>query len=56
MQAATRTEEADDLFLRLTQLNDIGVALSETDIARLLEAILVAARTSPMPTAARCTV
>ena len=45
MQAATRTEDPADLFLRLTQLNDVGVALSrETDIARLLEAILVAAK------------
>jgi len=45
MQAATRTEDPADLFLRLTQLNDVGVALSrETDIARLLEAILGAAK------------
>ena len=45
MPAAARNEDPSDLFLRLTQLNDIGVALSrETDIARLLEAILVAAK------------
>ena len=45
MQAAARNEDPSDLFLRLTQLNDVGVALSrETDIARLLEAILVAAK------------
>ncbi len=37
---------ADDLLLRLEQLNDIGVALSkERDINRLLETILVAAKT-----------
>lgn len=36
----------DDLFLRLEQLNDIGTALSkERDINRLLETILVAAKT-----------
>ena len=46
MDAAARNDDPADLFLRLTQLNDIGVALSrETDIARLLEAILVAAKT-----------
>jgi len=45
MDAAARNDDPADLFLRLTQLNDIGVALSrETDIARLLEAILVAAK------------
>ena len=45
MQAAKRSEDPADLFLRLEQLNDIGVALSrETDIDRLLEAILVAAK------------
>jgi HD-GYP domain-containing protein (c-di-GMP phosphodiesterase class II) len=38
--------DAADLFLRLEQLNAIGVALSgETQIDRLLEAILVAAKT-----------
>ena len=46
MDAVTRNDDSADLYLRLTQLNDIGVALSgETDIARLLEAILVAAKT-----------
>jgi len=46
MDAATRNDDPADLYLRLTQLNDIGVALSgETDIGRLLEAILVAAKT-----------
>jgi HD-GYP domain-containing protein (c-di-GMP phosphodiesterase class II) len=46
MDAAARNDDPADLYLRLTQLNDIGVALSgETDIARLLEAILVAAKT-----------
>ena len=45
MQAAERSEDPADLFLRLEQLNDIGVALSrETDIDRLLETILVAAK------------
>jgi HD-GYP domain-containing protein (c-di-GMP phosphodiesterase class II) len=45
MQAAERSEDPADLFLRLTQLNNIGVALSgETDIGRLLETILVAAK------------
>jgi HD-GYP domain-containing protein (c-di-GMP phosphodiesterase class II) len=45
MDAAVRNDDPADLYLRLTQLNDIGVALSgETDIARLLEAILVAAK------------
>ena len=35
-----------DLFRRLEQLNDIGAALSkERDINRLLESILVAAKT-----------
>ncbi len=34
-----------DLFRRLTELNQIGIALSrEKDITRLLEAILVAAK------------
>jgi len=34
-----------DLFRRLTELNQIGIALSrEKDINRLLEAILVAAK------------
>ena len=46
MDAATRMDDPPDLYARLTRLNDIGVALSrETDIARLLEAILVAAKT-----------
>ena len=45
MQAAERSIDPADLFLRLEQLNDIGVALSrETDIDRLLETILVAAK------------
>jgi len=45
MDPATRKDEPSDLYSRLTQLNDIGVALSgETDIARLLEAILIAAK------------
>jgi HD-GYP domain-containing protein (c-di-GMP phosphodiesterase class II) len=45
MPAAERSEDPADLFLRLEQLNDIGVALSrETDIDRLLETILVAAK------------
>ena len=45
MQAAERSTDPADLFLRLEQLNDIGVALSsETDIDRLLETILVAAK------------
>src|SRR5262245_22798310 len=36
---------SDDLFRRLEQLNEIGVALSrERDINRLLESILVAAK------------
>ena len=44
-RASRATNDPADLFLRLTQLNDVGVALSrETDIARLLEAILVAAK------------
>jgi len=46
MDAAARNDDPADLYLRLTQLNDIGVALSgETDIGRLMEAILVAAKT-----------
>jgi HD-GYP domain-containing protein (c-di-GMP phosphodiesterase class II) len=45
MDPATRKDEPSDLYSRLTQLNDIGVALSgESDIARLLEAILIAAK------------
>ncbi len=45
MQAAARREDPADLFPRLEQLNNIGVALSkETDIDRLLETILVAAK------------
>lgn len=39
-------ETVDDLFRRLEQLNEIGAALSkEKDIDRLLEAILLAAKT-----------
>lgn len=39
-------ESADDLFLRLDQLNEIGAALSlEKDLNALLEKILVAAKT-----------
>ena len=46
MDAATRKDDPPELYARLAQLNDIGVALSgETDIGRLLEAILVAAKT-----------
>jgi HD-GYP domain-containing protein (c-di-GMP phosphodiesterase class II) len=49
MDAMDRTQQipaGDDLFARLEQLNQIGVALSkETDINRLLEAILIAAKT-----------
>ncbi|MFY9329436.1 MAG: HD domain-containing phosphohydrolase [Georgfuchsia sp.] len=42
----TNAVTVDDLFLRLEQLNDIGAALSkERDIDRLLETILVAAKT-----------
>jgi len=38
--------DAPNLFERLEQLNQIGVALSrETDINRLLETILIAAKT-----------
>ena len=45
MNAAERIPDPADLFLRLEQLNEVGVALSrETDIDRLLEAILVAAK------------
>ncbi len=45
MTAAERAPDPDDLLQRLEQLNEIGVALSrETDIERLLEAILVAAK------------
>ena len=45
MNAAERIPDPAELFLRLEQLNEIGVALSrETDIDRLLEAILVAAK------------
>src|SRR5215475_3557549 len=42
----TMNEAPDiDLFRRLTELNQIGIALSrEKDIGRLLEAILVAAK------------
>lgn len=43
---AATAPAAGDLFERLEQLNSIGVALSkETDINRLLEAILLAAKT-----------
>ena len=39
-------DSVDDLLKRLEQLNDIGAALSkERDIARLLENILIAAKT-----------
>jgi len=39
-------DDAGNLFLRLEQLNAIGAALSkERDINRLLEGILVAAKT-----------
>ncbi|MGC2519639.1 MAG: HD domain-containing phosphohydrolase [Burkholderiales bacterium] len=39
-------ETVEDLFRRLEQLNEIGAALSqETDISRLLEVILLAAKT-----------
>ena len=45
MNAAERMPDPGELFRRLEQLNAIGVALSrETDIDRLLEAILVAAK------------
>jgi HD-GYP domain-containing protein (c-di-GMP phosphodiesterase class II) len=45
MNAADRIPDPRELFLRLEQLNAVGVALSrETDIDRLLEAILVAAK------------
>jgi len=45
MDAAERIADPLDLFRRLEQLNAIGVALSrETDIDRLLEAILLAAK------------
>ena len=38
--------DTDDLFRRLEQLNEVGVALSkERDINQLLESILVAAKT-----------
>lgn len=41
-----QTPDSDDLFRRLEELNSIGVSLSkEKDIARLLEKILVAAKT-----------
>ncbi len=48
---------APDLFPRLAELNEIGIALSrEKDIDRLLEAILRGGQErSPMPTAERCT-
>jgi HD-GYP domain-containing protein (c-di-GMP phosphodiesterase class II) len=40
------TPDADDLFKRLEELNSIGVSLSkEKDISRLLEEILIAAKT-----------
>jgi len=45
MHAAEHSDDPAEMFLRLEQLNDIGVALSrETDIDRLLETILVAAK------------
>ena len=45
MDELGRPERGDDLFKRLEQLNQIGVALSqEKDITRLLEAILTAAQ------------
>jgi len=41
----TASETSDDLFRRLDQLNEIGAALSsERDITRLLEKILLAAK------------
>src|SRR4051794_2980547 len=43
---AGRLENVEDLFRRLEQLNDIGAALSlNTDLNRLLEQILIAAKT-----------
>ncbi|MBI2296340.1 MAG: GAF domain-containing protein, partial [Betaproteobacteria bacterium] len=46
MNDVHRLREAGDLLKRLEQLNQIGVALSqEKDITKLLEAILVAAKT-----------
>ena len=45
MNQMQRPPDSTNLFERLEQLNQIGVALSkETDINRLLEAILVAAQ------------
>ena len=45
MKDAGPARGADDLFKRLEQLNQIGIALSqERDITRLLEVILVAAK------------
>ena len=44
--AAMAAQTVDDLFQRLEQLNEIGASLSaERDIDRLLESILVAAKT-----------
>ena len=46
MNEMQRLPDPNNLFERLEQLNQIGVALSkETDINRLLEAILIAAKT-----------
>ena len=46
MNEMVRPPDPSNLFERLEQLNQIGVALSkETDINRLLEAILIAAKT-----------
>jgi len=46
MNQAQRPPDSSNLFERLEQLNQIGVALSkETDINRLLETILIAAKT-----------
>ena len=45
MNPMQRSPDSDKLFERLEQLNQVGVALSqETDINRLLEAILLAAK------------
>jgi HD-GYP domain-containing protein (c-di-GMP phosphodiesterase class II) len=45
MDSPASREPADDLNRRLTELNQIGIALSqEKDIARLLEIILIAAK------------
>ena len=45
MNQLQRRPDSANLFERLEQLNQVGVALSkETDINRLLEAILLAAK------------